>query len=142
MHVVFAFYCAGGAIKDGVFMSIKCERCGAMLSNAADKCPHCLYPTPQNQGRCRVCNTVLSVSEHRYEANSNYIIHGTTSSYTYTRHVPCTNCGEPEPLRLSLTQRVSSSWARLVPGGFRGAAERLVIGAVLLAVLYLVRNFS
>lgn len=82
-------------------MSIVCEteKCGQVLSDAAEKCPKCRYPTPWNQERCRNCFTILAVSDHRYTAYSNYVSNGYTSSRSYVRHTPCTNCGEPEPLR-------------------------------------------
>lgn len=81
--------------------TIACENCSAVLSDAAEKCPKCRYPTPRNQGRCRKCYTILAKSEHRYKAYSNHVINGNTSSSSYIRHVPCTNCGEPEPLHQS-----------------------------------------
>lgn len=79
--------------------TIGCEQCGAVLSSSAEKCPKCRYPTPKNQGHCHVCNTVLSKSEHLYKRYSSNVINGTTSSSSYIQHVPCTNCGELEPLR-------------------------------------------
>lgn len=88
--------------------TIACESCGAILSNEAKRCPKCRYPTPKNQGRCRVCNTILAQSEHRYTAYSNRVYNGSSSSSSYIQHVPCTNCGEPEPLRLSAKAYLSS----------------------------------
>lgn len=78
--------------------TIACENCGAVLSDSAEKCPKCRYPTPKNQGRCRKCYTILAYSDHRYTRYSGNVVNGTTSGSSYIQHVPCTNCGEPEPL--------------------------------------------
>lgn len=81
--------------------TIACEKCSATISSAAKECPKCWHPTFRNRGNCRVCGTILARSRHRYEAYSNYVVNGTTSSNKHIRHLPCTNCGEPMPLRQS-----------------------------------------
>lgn len=84
--------------------SIKCEKCSSNLSFNALNCPRCSYPTHKNQKKCNHCSTILDRARHKYKTYSNYVSNGHTSSSSRTVHIPCTNCGEPEPLSMTVQE--------------------------------------
>jgi DNA-directed RNA polymerase subunit M/transcription elongation factor TFIIS len=85
-------------------LNILCDNCKSSLSFNALSCPKCNYPTPKNQRKCNSCNTVLNHAQHKYKAYSNSVYNGNTSSSSYTVHIPCTNCGDPEPLSMTIQE--------------------------------------
>lgn len=85
-----------------------CGRCDSVLSSNALNCPKCNYPTPKNQAECNECNAVLDRARHKYKTASNYVYNGNTSSSSCTVHVPCTNCGEPQPLAMTIQEFIKT----------------------------------
>lgn len=82
---------------------IKCRKCDAPMARSVLECPKCNYPVPKNIGHCRVCNKELAVSRHRYIDHVSYISvvdgMGGSRSKAFIQHMPCPECGEPQPLR-------------------------------------------
>ena len=79
----------------------KCKNCGKSISSNASRCPGCAKPTSNLAfGKCRACGQVLEHSRHRYRAYAGVVVvNGNSTSGSALIHVPCPNCGEPQPLR-------------------------------------------
>lgn len=81
---------------------VPCRSCGASISERATKCPKCGTTTrsePVLMQPCKTCRTPLEATVHRYRESQSVIIDGNSSLRWFTHHRPCTNCGEPEPLK-------------------------------------------
>ena len=82
--------------------TIPCDECGAPMSRNALTCPRCRHPARKNRESCRVCGTLLPVSQHRFidSAHAVSVVNGQggTVARRYIAHRSCPTCGEPRPL--------------------------------------------
>ena len=86
---------------------IVCKICGKKISKNALICPHCGYSSaPQTAPilkPCLVCGEELELKKHRWLTTHtySYISNGNSGvgKAKTIHHKPCTQCGEPKPLR-------------------------------------------
>ena len=87
---------------------VKCRNCSGQLSSGAKNCPKCGQPRkPVKLEPCRACSAPLDPRVYAATHTGTAIQNGTSTTTTFTHHVPCPKCGEPKPLALTIREKTT-----------------------------------